>query len=146
MKKTWIFISGALFGLIFAIGAFTVAVKAGTGILGVQLPADQGVIITPDESKQLTSAYSSRFPGNNDTNYGLFGGRIGKSALEKLLNNMSSSQQYVNFRYGYQSVPGSPDEKFFLILSPSGFSNLGPSSLIIRNGGDAESFCPTRCD
>jgi hypothetical protein len=116
---------------------------------GVVLPHNQGIVITENDYNQLKNNFENKIRANTlpgaSIGHGAFGGRIGKIALLELLNNLSPSEEYVDFRFGLSDDPVSPNT--YILFKSKGFIHDGSERILfISNGGDDDSWCPPRCN
>jgi hypothetical protein len=102
------------------------------------LEPGQGVATSYEEYFNFTNAYTAGHP-NNEPGC-TWGGRIHKDALTRVINSLPTENPYVRFKFG-NSGPGT---KTFVMFT----GNLSPQggSVIYRNSGNMEAFCPSKCD
>lgn len=110
------------------------------------LPPAQGVVITEPEFNQLKNKFQNPTgvsATGEEPGQGAWGGRIGKTALLRLINNLAPEEQFVDFRFGLSDDVVNP--KTYLMFISKGGSGVASDRLYITNGGDVESFCPPTC-
>lgn len=128
--KTLLLISVAFAGLAFrmpetVISPQTNCAKASTWRAAVQ--------ISQAEFDNLTTAYAESHSGAN------LGGIIGKAELQKFIENIPNSQDFIRFRFCTDPVY----QKTSLMMR--GDHTLLRNTQYLRNSG-VEGFCPTNCE
>jgi len=102
------------------------------------LEPNQGVATSYEEYFNFTNAYAAAKP---NTEPGCtWGGRIHKDALARVIGSLPAENPYVRFKFGNNG----PGTKTFLMFT----GNLSPQggSVIYRNSGGTDAFCPSKCD
>lgn len=118
--------------------------------------SNQDLKISSIEFKNLSNTYTNQFIASSQKVAGYKGGRIDLNALRELLKEVSDTQKYIYYRYGYNyenisnpPVPGSPNGVLYLLMS-AGNLNAEPipgnGKSIYKNGYQNGSFCPYTCD
>lgn len=123
------------------------------------LPASHGDSISDNHAWESINMFETQFinPSQNPERYvaGVYGGRIGRKALELLLKDNRGQGEFINFKFGFKNeplvMPTPPNPplqpgKVFLILSKGVLQEGAPNNnLIIRTSQDFEAFCPPKC-
>ncbi len=91
------------------------------------------VSITYADYESLAATYQSNFPKRTQ------GGNIDKEALQEIINSLPAEVGQINFRFCTDDSVNKTS-----IIFVGGTAN--GSVLYIRNGGSADSFCPTNCN
>lgn len=154
MKLVAIFIAGILvgFAIVYSLCVTdTMPIECGCTVSEVDtsgsLPPAQGVVIAEPEFNLLKNRFQNPTgvaATGEEPGQGAWGGRIGKTALLRLINNLAPEEQFVDFRFGLSDDVENP--KTYLMFISKGVPGGASDRLYITNGGDLDSWCPMKCD
>ena len=106
---------------------------------------DDGVKITAAEFRTYADSFEAHNPAiANDSSMGYWGGKIGKSALQVLINNLDTTEQFIVFRFGLDKN-GLNDKTCLMLESKRTTNNGEDSTMYMRNGASIDVYCPPRC-
>lgn len=157
MKTLLIFVLGLLAGLILTYGLCTTGnlpfscdsegnlIDSTGNVVVIDTIPQQEVIVDPAQANQMITEFGTKYP-NSDNLLGIYGGKIYLEDLRCVLAQVPVTQNYINYRFGFSNdriSGGTSNGVIYLLLSAG---NFNPNKYIIKNGNNAESFCPYTCD
>ena len=98
--------------------------------------ANVSLSLTASVYGTLADAYASANPGATH------GGRIDKGAVLEIINSLPTEAANVAFRFCTDAESG----KTSVIFVGGTAGQPGGATLFYRNGGNADAYCPEKCD
>jgi hypothetical protein len=103
-----------------------------------ELAASEAIAVSYQDYLGFTNAWAQSHPNNQPSC--TWGGRIHKEALQRVINSLPEDNPWVRFKFGHSNT----ESRTFVMFT--GNLNGQGGSVIYRNGGEPNTFCPIQCD